>query len=496
MKKLNIIISCLYALFAFSCLDDKSSEGLELLSVVVSELDESYEVYAYRDVLKINPTVVNESQYDFFWTVYTSNFNVNAGFQRPDTISFIKELEYEVTLDPGQYYLVLNIKNKQTGVTTMKLMDLSVNTLNMSGWYFLKDNAGNTDFDFMYEGGRIDNWIAHYNNGQNLEGEARKAIFVPSMKPSPISSDLYNVLFVISDKDAATYNIVNGEKDMGFEDMFFLQPEVINPQNVLQPMNANNIVFINDNKMYGMVKGSRFSNPPISNYKISPIAGVGALVLAFDENTESFVLSDSGNSFPAVPSTGNQLKNMDANMVWIEGYAGLRSTALLLLRKESGEGIIAKLNASYGALIGSNNPATGSPYVLVQDFKTVNASHGLMNADVIGGNYDSDYIYFAKGNEVYLTNLANLSEELQLTLPVGETVTCMQHIKFPQPAAGVTYTVDCFAIASYINGKYKIWLHQINSIGNLEILSEPDFEGDGRVTCINYLNQGVGARIF
>jgi hypothetical protein len=134
---------------------------------------------------------------------------------------------------------------------------------------------------------------------------------------------------------------------------------------------------------------------------------------------------------------------------------------------------------------------------LVTDKKTVPAGHGLMSADAIGGNYDSDYIYYAKGNKIYVTDFASLPENLQVTLPEGEEVSAIQHIKYPQPAsAGIIATTDYLAIASYAAGRYKVWLHKISSIGTIQTLAQPTSEGQGRVTCVNYVEQGKGNRTY
>jgi hypothetical protein len=72
----------------------------------------------------------------------------------------------------------------------------------------------------------------------------------------------------------------------------------------------------------------------------------------------------------------------------------------------------------------------------------------------------------------------------------------MQHIKYPAPTSGVIYKVDYLAIATYANGRYKVWLQPISSIGTIQPLGQPNFEGQGRVSCINYLEQGNGSRVF
>jgi hypothetical protein len=492
MKKLYITATILLSLFAYSCFEDKSEEGFsDGKQVEVQGLDDSYTVYTYQDVLRISPEVADESQYDFCWKVYSTNFNVNArAVPKPDTLSLTKNLNYEVFLDPGKYILVFDVKDKKTAVSKLISINLTVSTLNMTGWYLLKDDGNKTDLDFIYDGGRIDNWIAYYNDGKSLDGKAVKAVYASQFKPNPTSSDLFNTLFVLSESDAAICGINSGKIVMDVNSMFFRTPEIKRFQNVVQPM-ANQLMYlINDNKVYALTKGALFANPPASAAKISPVMSAIAMVLVFDENTKSMMTLNDNGTYNALGANGNDLKNMNADLVWVGGYAGYRSVAVLLFKKDSGEGYIAKLNATYGFLAGYSSP-------LITDSKIVPATHGLMSADKIGGNYDSDYFYYAQGNKVYMTDLASLPESLQITLPAGETVTCMQHIKFPQPSSASTVsTVNHFAIASYANGKYKVWIHEISSTGELKPLDQPTFEGNGRVATINYMEQGDGIRVY
>jgi hypothetical protein len=498
MKKIYIVIIGLFSLLTYSCIKDKGNEFKpELSTPIIEGYQKAYTAFTRQDVLNISPKVTDEGNYDFFWTVFSTSYTPGAGvIPRGDTLARTKDLKYPVVLNPGEYFLVFNVRDKKTQVTQMITSNLTVSTFTMSGWYLLKDDGVKTDFDFIHKNGRIDNWMAFFNGGQSMAGRSIKSVFAGSFKTGLLSNDLYNVFMVISDQDAGIFRIDNGKKIMGFDNMFFTKPAVKKPQNVLQPVAVNTLHFINDGKAYIMTKGSLFSNPPVTNYTLSPIAAVGACTILFDQNSKSVVTLDGG-IYRTLASTGaavgTVLKNMDAEPIWIGGYAGFRSIALALFRKTTGEGFLTRLNATYGPLSGGTY--NGIP-ILVQDSKTVPQTHGLMSADVIGGNHDADYIYYSKGNKVYLTDFASLPETLQVTLPAGETVTCIQHIKYPQPAAGVIYTADYLAIASYNNGNYKVYLHKISSIGTIQALSEPTFTGQGRISCVNYLENGNGNRTW
>ena len=79
----------------------------------------------------------------------------------------------------------------------------------------------------------------------------------------------------------------------------------------------------------------------------------------------------------------------------------------------------------------------------------------------------------------------------------GEEVTCMQHIIYPNLMSADDYgsVIDQFAVATYANGKYKVWLYEFDA-GNLKPLSKPTFEGNGRVACINYVSGNSSNFLF
>lgn len=490
MKHLYIIAAGLLSILAFGCKKDNSTAGdLPMPAFAMSGLQDNYAAFTHRDTLRIHPTVEDESRYDYYWTAYTTNFVQGTGkVPKADTLGKTKDLDYPVLLNPGQYILVFNIKDKKTAVTKLINVNMSITTLNMNGWYLLKDDGVKTDFDFISKDGRIDNWIAFYNNGKSLDGKAVKAVFTPSFKTSLTTTDIYSAFTVLSEKDAAIYRIDNGTMALSFDSMFFSKPAVRKPQNVFQSSNTANLGLINDNKAYALNKGALFTDMP-PTYKVSPIAAVGAMDVGFDEDTKS-IFCFNGAFFSPLGTNGTELKNMNADLIWINSYAGLRGFAMALFRQPTGDGVLVKINVQYGYLAGFT-----SPLVAAKD--TLPSTHGLMTATVRGGNYDADYIYYANGNKIWLTDIATLQESLQVTLPAGETVTCIQHIKYPQPIYATTpVTTDVLAIASYANGHYKVWLHKISSTGTITALPQPNFEGDGRVSNITYVEQGMGSRVF
>ena len=494
MKKIYILAAALLSLLAACNKDDSTGATRPITAVTVSGLKDTFNVFTHKDFLKVTPVVQNEANFDYYWTLFSANFIPGQGLVKADTLARTRDLNYQVLQDPGPYLLVFNVRDKQTNVTKQFSMTVNITTLTMNGWYLVKDNGGKTDMDFFYSTGRIDNWIANFNNGKSLDGNAVRAVFSPGFKSSITSPTLFNTLAVVSTNDAAIYRIDNGAMVMNFDNMFFTKPATRNPQAIFQPIATNNLGFINDGKAYNLIKGTLFSTLPV-NYNnlvysnLSPITASVAMDLGWNQTTRSiFCYSGTYYSELSAVNGGNKLKNMNANLQWMSGYTGNRSIAMLLFRNPQDTGYLFKLDAHYGQLIGSGT------MILATD--TLKPQHSLMSASVIAGNYDIDLLYYAVGDKIYMTDMASLQENLQFSLPAGETVTCMQHIKYPQPLTTAPATVNYIAIATYKAGHYKVYLHAISGTGTISFLPQANFEGDGRVSTVIYMEQGNGSRLF
>ena len=495
MKKLNILVAGILFLLAAACnKDDSTGANRAVAQVKVTGLKDTINVLTHQDFLKLNPVVENENDFDYYWTLTFNPDPWTAGTKViRDTLARTKDLNYEVLQAPGPYMLIFNVKEKSTGILEQFAMVVNINTLTGNGWYLVKANGGKTDMDFIYPTGRIDNWIANFNEGKSQDGNLVKALFVPAMKTSPTATTQYNAFMVVSTNDVALYRIDNGAMAMNFDNMFFTRPAVKKPQGAFQPISDGYLGFINDGRAYYLYKGTQFANIPVNANNLvydnlSPLTASAAMDLGWNQRTKS-ITGYNLTYIQELKANGSKLQNMNANLQWMAGYTGGRSVAMLLFRNALDTGYLYKLNANYPTLNGSGQ------MILIAD--TLKPEHDLMHADIIGGNYDVDLLYFAKGQEIYMMDVASATANLQFTLPAGETVTAIQHIKYPQPATATTVnTLNYLAIATYKAGRYKVYLHTISGTGTIPALPQPNFVGDGRVSTIIYMEQGKGSRVF
>lgn len=493
MKKIYIIAAGLFSMLAACNKDGSSTASIPLAAVNVNGIQSNYTLITHQDFLKINPVVENESSFDFYWTLFNTAFSANQGLIQADTLAKTKNLDYEVLKDPGTYILVFNAREKKTGVTTQLKSTAVISTLTMTGWYLLKDNNGQTDLDFIHPAGRIDNWIKFYNDNAGLSGNAVKSIFVPNFKSTPTSITTFNTIFVLSGNDAAFYRIDNGKMVRNFGNMFFTQPGVRKPEGAFQPTALNEVGFINNGSTYHMVKGGLFgltaTSGSLDYTNMAPTSVVVAASLHFNRTTKNMVSIISGRYTELSNNGGgDKLKNMNADLIWGAGYANYRAAALLLFRNPKDTGYIFRVNGQFGPLAGYGG-------TIVNGVDTLKPEHSLMHADKICGNYDVDVLYYSIGSDIYLVDLGSKVPSLQFSLPAGEVVTCIQHIKFPEPS-GTAGKIDKIAIATYKDGRYKVYLHSISSLRTIQAMAQPDFEGEGRVSSVMYMEQGTGTRLY
>jgi len=498
MKKIYFLAAGILFLLAAACNKDDSTAAGPVVTLKVTGLKDTVNLYTHRDTLRLKPVVESENDYDFYWTLFSTTLTPNQGLVKADTLARTKDLEYVVLKDPGAYILVFNARHKSTNIVRQVNISANFTTLTMNGWYLVKDNAGKTDMDFIHSTGRIDNWIAFFN-GKSLDGDYVGAQFAPGMKPTATSQTSYSGLMVASKNDVAIYRVDNGAMLMNFDNMFFSKPAVRKPQGISQPVATNMLNLINDGKAYILNKGTLFANMPNTNNGINytSISGLTASVamdLLWDPARKTiFGLNISAYTELTVNTTNlaGKLKNVNGNLQWMTGYTGNRSVALLLFRNPQDTGYLYKINGSYGPV------ATGSG-VLIMNADTLKPQHGLMNAGVIGGNYFIDLIYYAKGDKICMTDVASASETELFQLPAGETVTAIQHVVYPQMVANppISPTVSYIAIATYKAGRYKVYLHTISGTGTISAVTQPTFEGEGRVANVIYMEQGNGSRSF
>ena len=147
MKQLTYILFIISFTLAYtSCIEDEGNYVYEdLVRLSVDSVKESYQVNTMIDHLVIKPEIMGSGDYNCLWMLYPAQI-VNPTI---DTISNEQELDYLVTENAGDYFLILQVEDKQTGDAAFVQSTINIATLYSNGWYVLKEIEGVTDMDMI-----------------------------------------------------------------------------------------------------------------------------------------------------------------------------------------------------------------------------------------------------------------------------------------------------------------------------------------------------------
>ncbi len=252
---------------------------------------------------------------------------------------------------------------------------------------------------------------------------------------------------------------------------------------------------INNNRVHTITANSsnsgRFGVAKTGNYKLSPyiVNAYPANPLVYDENSNSFCrvvpsntelvnLSDEGPvDTIALPS----VNNLDADLLFM-GIGANKNAWALMKKKNANIYILQNLQAGRRDFKNPTNTCD-----------TIDSNLKICHADSWAPNLDNDIIYFSEGNSIYSCNVnAYYQEREQVVFPAGEEVTHMRHLKYSDatnPENNFSYLV----VATYLNGKYKVYLYNIQA-GNLQNLPQI-LEGEGKVGGVVYINNNLYTKI-
>lgn len=179
IKSYIFILSTLVLSVASSCYKDHSSVIEEMIpNIVIEDFEEKYTVESYSgNVLSLTPTIItgyDDSQLTYKWSLIdrqAENTTPEGEKYIPEHLADGKQLNYEVNLAPGDYYIVLQVK-ADNGYYVTKTINLEVVTSFSEGFYILKETAdGNTELDlFNPETSMFKENIFTARDGQPMQG--------------------------------------------------------------------------------------------------------------------------------------------------------------------------------------------------------------------------------------------------------------------------------------------------------------------------------------
>lgn len=478
-----------------SCYEDKGNYDYEeKFEVEVSGLVSQYDRLSMVDSLFLQPQLLPaEREYDYFWGVYV---NLGSGKTTPlDTISREKNLVYRVALMPGSYVLVFSATDRKTEIRHIKTMTLNVTTSLAEGWYILKNQDGRTDLDVHNKEGVAAGLLAAINAGNNLIGEARSLYY--ENYQYVVWDDEKNAfvrtktLFAVSDRDAKAVDIYTGKIIHDWEDLFYIAPDARKPADIFS--STSSLGLVNDGKVAtiytAMTNGGKFGVPLSGSYRLSreKVAAPGGCIF-FDELSSSFcTVADNSSAIVTITDKGSDttqsyppINHLDAELLFM-GVCGPYARSAYALLKKPDQYLLMKLDASRYVRPGT----TEIPNIALQ-CDVLDDDSGLVKADCWATNTDNPIIYFVREHKIYSCNVENNYEEKpEQLLPDQGEVTYIKHLKY-SPYGHNKEAFDHLAVATYLNGKYRLYLYDIKA-GHLQ--PDPKYlEGEGKVGKAMYLS--------
>jgi hypothetical protein len=499
MKKLHIIALSALLVFVTSCFKDNNKyDYAPLEKITVTGINSTYDVISMVDTLKITPTVTSTdpaARLDYFWGLFDPN--VTGVIPKMDTISKSLALKYFITKPSKVWSLIFGAKNKNTGYTSITSISLNVITQFTRGWYVFKDDGSKSDLDLfltpstIVPTSKMEN-IFSLVNGKKLDGKAKFFSFDAQYRTNVLGSTYVatRVLFLNTDKDASVINTSTVQEFYDFNGCFYEVPSVKAPGAIFLGSSAD--YFVNDGKLYSIANSvanfGKFSGPQMKDanntpYRLSDYFYTYYTVanpIFFDETSSSFISAGStGNTLTAVTdATGTAMKANNNNKTLL--FMGLKAisplTAIAVLKDKTNQNlkILSTITPTYNAFKMVND-------TLLTTSKAYNATLYTCNIS------DENLLYFVVGNQIWSRNLTNKAEQLQYTVPAGETVTFIRHKKYSTETA---YTFNYVIIGTKSGTNYTVRMFT-KTAGNLAATPSVTLTGNGSVCDVFYLSPSV-----
>ncbi len=450
MKKITIYFAAVMfsALFA-GCIDDignyEYQPADEMAPKILSELEASYTAIMLEPLV-IDPQIDgDEADYEYFWCTYPYPTTTQ---NRRDTVGYEKKLNYNVGLAPGQYRLVFQAKNKETGASTFQKSIITVTSRFSTGYFVNKYQNGRTDVDFIDADGIVRPNILKTINGDDLPGRPIRSTLsdrycYPEVNPDGTSTmkNWAYMFMICTDQDMRVYRGNEMTLLYDWDHAFMEAPAVKKPQGVWGTRGG--FVMMNNGVIHSCrgvttSKGTFGYAYPEEGLKMTGKGCAAASnLMFFDENAGSLVgYSTSSDRYaytqPYAGYERHHFVNQEllcAEMQYI--YVGQSAHGFALLRsKVAGE--VGKLRL-VDVMVGSVNSVRAMAYY--GSYEVPAEAAGVGNGKVFcvqngtaqaGGN---SVLYYSTGdNKVHYYNYNNQTHKSNVVeIPADEQIVYMYH---------------------------------------------------------------------
>lgn len=479
MNRMNIFKTATAVLLTLttvtSCFEDKGNyEYIELDEVVIDVekpgINNAYAITKF-DTLSINPDVYfngqlvngNEQNFplDFEWSIY--NTMTGAGTSTAVTVLGNEiELCAPITVTEGQWTVRLIVEHRKTKIREYQLFSCQVNEALSDGMLVLyepTDEPGTTDVGLIinslvkknYNANKCFTNLYKNANGTHLAGTPR-GIFHSVSHGIVGANGGYRDVMINTSEDFVGVGYASFERQLNFEDMFWVLPEQCNLQ-YYTPHQFSCESVINDNvayhadlrtvgesgTLYGIPYGGEYGT--LASW-IPTFMSNNYDMVAYDQENQRFVCAPYGAlelgsftpDYSQVADAENYIPAFDVNNVGLE-----------LLMSDWGFTQTANWHYEYSIMRDNNDNST---WLLISDFHGSNVTSPYIPIDKIDISNSpkveditsmscgsaGDILFYGAENSVYLLKyVTGQNAEEFYKFPAEEKVTCVRVHKFYYP---------------------------------------------------------------
>lgn len=497
IEKYIIIIAFLS--ITYGCIEDKGNydylSSSEIMPLEIKNLQEEITIEV-GNTLTIEPDIINMKDPDkYIYEWYVMENKATNNYSTRKDIGNSKNLSYKVELDPGSWRLCYKITDIQRNVYIRDEIKLTIiaTAVDNKGWYILKDNNDETDFDYINLEGKIYNNVLS-EKGLQLPGKAVYMEYQNGLYYQNITDENNNIItlsnqtvfHITSTKEIYTINSKTIELFKNFKDQFYNVPETCQPQYYMYVFSGFSFLQ-NAGRLY-TIQGN------MANIgKLFPITGSYQLYeqgvpiglkncIVFDEKEHSLLYADGNNDYLTYMPDLKQdniiysFKNMPYSVVCI-GH-NIRSGSW------SGQGyiIMQHNNMQEGALVRIMNSMSFVPSVT--SFSTIPQESKLLQTNLVEPAFNGDFLYFKYENNIYsYENTKELplidKEKKIISYPENEQITSIKQIFVAESSDNPQ--INQLAVLTTQNNKWKLYIYNLLGESNPEINPEPIniYEGEG-----------------
>lgn len=413
MKKLLYL--CLFPFLGISCMEDLGTYDYNPLHEITIDTlkNRTIEIYHQLEVEAKISFSGKETPLEYCWYRYTNND------LEVDTLSLEKKLVYNVNLSVGNYTIYLKVTDKETGLSSKSNFTLSVTGKFDKGLMVLGEVDGTPNLVFLNTAGNLVE-VYGADNGHEL---GTHPVIVADASTTQIIK-LKDMFILNGTSGGVTLNNADLTVSSTFEDLFYIAPQVINPQAYYKgvyPAGYGTMAdfIINNGKLHGRLLGAadmlgyglQFNPAVPGDYELSPYAVVNGRNYLFYDNQKGRFLNIKGdmmsldNTFSSIESDSENFdpSNLGLQLVYMAEAAPTGNNT------KRGCGIFKNTNGQLEklefTLSNFNDFYSNSPMRLLSRVNLTPEAEGIEQSAGYAMSVARPFLYFTKGSQIYQYDL-------------------------------------------------------------------------------------------